>query len=70
MKNHASRTVKLEAYLGEKTVYQKTLDLGRFPYTTNIQIPPDVPTVDRLSIKILTSVGAGGGLDEIRIRKR
>jgi hypothetical protein len=51
-------------------VFDEEVRLLRFPYWTTIAVPETVSSVDRLVVRIESYVGIGGGLNEIRLRKR
>ena len=42
----------------------------QFPYSTDVAVPETVGPIDRLVLRVESYAGVGGGLNEIRLRKR
>ena len=68
--NRASKTIRVTAYHGDDVVMDKEARMLRFPYSTDVAVPEDVGTIDRLVLRVESYSGVGGGLNEIRLRKR
>ena len=68
--NRASKTVRAFAYEDGHLVFEQEVPLLRFPYWTEIAIPKTLSSIDRLVVRVESYAGVGGGLNEIRLRKR
>jgi hypothetical protein len=69
-RNRASKTVRVMAYRGDGVVLDERVRMRRFPYWTRIALPDRAGPVDRLVVRIETYAGVGGGVNEIRLRRR
>jgi hypothetical protein len=58
------------AYSNGGVVMDQRTHLRRFPYWTQMALPDQAGPVERLVVRIETYVGGGGGLNEIRLRRR
>jgi hypothetical protein len=68
--NRAGKTARVLAYEGEHLVFDQEVQLLRFPYWTQIAVPDTIKSIDRVVVRMESYVGVGGGLNEIRLRKR
>ena len=68
--NRASKTASVLAYKDGKLVFDEQVRLLRFPYWTEIAVPDTISSIDRVVVRIDSYVGVGGGLNEIRLRRR
>ena len=68
--NRASKTIRVMAYQGDDMVMDKEARMLRFPYSTDVAVPETVGPIDRLVLRVESYAGVGGGLNEIRLRKR
>jgi len=68
--NRASKTIRVMAYQGDDMVMDKEARMLRFPYATDVAVPESVGPIDRLVLRVESYAGVGGGLNEIRLRKR
>jgi hypothetical protein len=68
--NRASKTIRVMAYQGDDMVMDKEARMLRFPYATDVAVPESVGSIDRLVLRVESYAGVGGGLNEIRLRKR
>jgi hypothetical protein len=68
--NRAGKTASVLAYEGGNLAFDKKVQLLRFPYWTEITIPDTISSIDSVVVRIESYVGVGGGLNEIRLRKR
>jgi hypothetical protein len=66
----ASKTIRVTAYQGDEMVMDKEARMLRFPYATDVTVPESVGPIDRLVMRVESYAGVGGGLNEIRLRKR
>ena len=66
----ASKTIRVMAYQGDDMVMDKGARMLRFPYLTDVTVPESVGSIDRLVLRLESYAGVGGGLNEIRLRKR
>ena len=64
---HASERVRILVLLGETVLHQHELILNRYPYWTNYKLPEPVASADSVRIEILSYIGKGAGLNEIKI---
>ncbi len=51
-------------------VMDKEARMPRFPYATDVAVSESVGSIDRLVLGVESHAGVGGGLNEIRLRKR
>jgi hypothetical protein len=58
------------AYQGDDMIMDKEAGMLRFPYATDVAVPESVGPIDRLVLRVESYAGVGGGLNEIRLRKR
>jgi hypothetical protein len=68
--DRASKGIRVMAYSKTGVVMDQRTHLRRFPYWTQIALPDQAGAVDRLVVRIETYAGVGGGLNEIRLRRR
>ena len=68
--NRASKTASVLAYKDGKLVFDEEVRLLRFPYWTEITVPDTISSIDRVVVRIDSYIGVGGGLNEIRLRRR
>ena len=68
--NRAGKIARVMAYKGGDLVIDKEIRLLRFPYWTKIIVPETISSIGRLVVRIESYAGVGGGLNEIRLRKR
>jgi hypothetical protein len=68
--NRAGKTASVLAYKSGNLVFVKEVRLRRFPYWTEIVIPDTISSIDSVAVRIESYAGVGGGLNEIRLRKR
>jgi hypothetical protein len=68
--NRASKTIRVMAYQGDDMIMDKEAGMLRFPYATDVAVPESVGPIDRLVLRVESYAGVGGGLNEIRLRKR
>jgi hypothetical protein len=66
----ASKTIRVMAYQGDEMVMDKEARMFRFPYLTDVAVPESVGPIDRLVLRVESYAGVGGGLNELRLRKR
>jgi hypothetical protein len=69
-KNRASKMASVLVYKGGNLVFDKEVRLLRFPYLTEITIPDTISLIDSVVVRMESYAGVGGGLNEIRLRKR
>jgi hypothetical protein len=69
-KNRASKMASVLVYKGGNRVVDKEVRLLRFPYWTEITVPDTISSIDTVVVRIESYTGVGGGLNEIRLRKR
>ena len=63
----ASERVRVLVLLGETVLHQHELILNRYPYWTHYKLPEPVAAADSVRIEILSFVGKGAGLNEVKI---
>jgi hypothetical protein len=51
-------------------VFDEELRRLRFPYWTQVAVPDTVSLIDRFVVRVESYAGIGGGLNEIRLRRR
>lgn len=68
--NRATKAARVLAWQGGTLVADVTTQMPRFPYWAVIAIPNTVTAVDRVVVRIESFAGLGGGINEIRLRKR
>ena len=68
--NRASKTMRVMAYRGDNMVMDKEARMLQFPYLTEVAVPENVGSIDRLLLRVESYAGLGGGLNEIRLKKR
>jgi hypothetical protein len=68
--DRASKGIRVTAYSNGGVVMDQRTHLRRFPYWTQMALPDQAGPVERLVVRIETYVGGGGGLNEIRLRRR
>jgi hypothetical protein len=68
--NRASKTASVLAYESGNLVFDKEVRLLRFPYWTEIVVPDTISSIDSIVVRVESYAGVGGGLNEIRLRKR
>jgi hypothetical protein len=68
--NRAGKTASVLGYEGGNLVLDKQVRLLRFPYWTEIIVPDTISSIDSVVVRIESYAGVGGGLNEIRLRKR
>ena len=69
-RDRASKNVRVMAYRGHDVILDEGVHMARFPYWTQIALPDRAGSVDRFVARIETYAGVGGGLNEIRLRRR
>jgi len=65
--NRASERVRILVLLSDKVLHQHELQLNRYPFWTNYILPEPVVIADRVRIEILSFLGRGAGLNEIKV---
>jgi hypothetical protein len=65
-----SADVAVPVRRGYDMVMDKEARMLRFPYATDVAVPESVGPIDRLVLSVESHAGVGGGLNEIRLRKR
>ena len=68
--NRAGRMASVLVYKGGNLVFDKEVRLLRFPYWTEITVPDTISSIDSVVVRMESYAGVGGGLNEIRLRKR
>jgi hypothetical protein len=68
--NRASKTAGVLAYKDRNLVFDQEVRLLRFPYWTEVVVPEMISSIDSIVVRIERYAGVGGGLNEIRLRKR
>jgi hypothetical protein len=68
--NRATKIARITAYQAGIPVADQTMRIPRFPYWERIAIPDTVAAIDRVVVRVESFAGVGGGLNEIRLRKR
>jgi hypothetical protein len=68
--NRAGKTASVLAYEGGNLVFDKKVRLLRFPYWSEIVVPDTISSIDSVVVRMESYAGVGGGLNEIRLRKR
>lgn len=68
--NRAAKKARVMAYQDGNMVIDQELRLLRFPNWTQIVIPDDIGPIGKLVVRIDSYAGVGGGLNEVRLRKR
>jgi hypothetical protein len=68
--DRATKAVRVMAYNRGELVMDRSVPVPRFPYWAEIALPDAGGFIDRLTVRIKSFAGAGGGLNEIRLRKR
>jgi hypothetical protein len=69
-RNRAGKTASVLAYEGGNLVFDKEVRLLRFPYWTEVVVPDTISSIDSVVVRVESYAGVGGGLSEIRLRKR
>ncbi len=69
-KNRAGKMASVVVYKGGNLVFDKEVRLLRFPYWTEITVPDTISSIDSVVVRVESYTGVGGGLNEIRLRKR
>ena len=65
--DRASERVRILVLLGETVLHQHELKLSRYPFWTHYKLPQPVDAADHVRIEILSFIGKGAGLNEIKI---
>jgi hypothetical protein len=68
--NRAGKTASVLVYKGGNLMFDKEVRLLRFPYWTEIIVPDTISSIDSVVVRMESYAGVGGGLNEIRLRKR
>ena len=68
--NRAGKTASVLAYEGGNLLFDKEVRLLRFPFWTEIVVPDTISSIDSVVVRLESYAGVGGGLNEIRLRKR
>lgn len=68
--NRAAKEARVMAYRDEDVVLDQEVRLLRFPYCTQIVIPDNIAAISKLVVRVDSYAGVGGGLNEVRLRKR
>jgi hypothetical protein len=68
--NRAGKTAEVLAYESGNLVFDEEVRLLRFPYRTEIVVPDTIRSIDSVVVRIESYAGIGGGLNEIRLRRR
>ena len=68
--DRATKVARVRAYNGGELTMEQRVQMPRFPYWAQIDLPDRTGSIDRLVVRVETYSGAGGGLNEIRLRKR
>jgi hypothetical protein len=68
--DRATKAVRVMGYNRGELVIDRSMPLPRFPYWADIALPDACGPIDRVTVRITSFAGAGGGLNEIRLRKR
>ena len=63
----ATDKVRILIFQGETVLHQHELILKRYPYWTNYKLPEPVAIADHVRIEILSYIGKGAGVNEIKI---
>ncbi len=66
----ASKTIRVSAFRSGQLVMDRKTSMLPFPYSTDVKIPEEVGSIDKLVLHVESYAGVGGGLNEIRLRKR
>ena len=63
----ASERVRILFLLGETILHQHELTLNRYPYWTSYRLTEPISAVNSVRIEVLSFIGAGAGLNEIKV---
>jgi hypothetical protein len=67
--DRATKDLRVIAYNHSETVMDRSMPIPRFPYWAQMPLPDAAGPIDRVTVRIESFTGAGGGLNEIRLRK-
>ena len=66
----ATTTARVRAYAGDALVMEQAVAIPPFPRWANVAVPESAAAIDRIVVAVESFSGAGGGLNEIRVRRR
>ena len=68
--NRATKDARVIAYQDGAVIMDQRIRTLRFPFWSQLAIPETVSSIDKLVVRVESYAGVGGGLNEIRLRKR
>jgi hypothetical protein len=68
--DRSTKNVRLTLSRQEKAVFSRDAAVRPWPFWTTLDVPDDLGDVEVVTIDVLDFVGRGGGLNEVRVRRR
>jgi hypothetical protein len=68
--NQATASAKVSAYAGDALVMEQVVAVPPFPRWANVAVPDSAGAINRIVVAVESFSGVGGGLNEIRVRRR
>jgi hypothetical protein len=68
--DRSTKNVRLTLSRQEKAVFSRDAAVRPWPFWTTLDVPDDLGDVEVVTIDVLDFAGRGGGLNEVRVRRR